>query len=43
MAMVAEADWKKYKSIAKRIAQIPGWKEHPDLKNLPDYPPDWII
>jgi 4-hydroxybutyryl-CoA dehydratase/vinylacetyl-CoA-Delta-isomerase len=43
MAMYAAADWDKYKAIAKRIAQIPGWKEHSDLKELPNWPTDWII
>jgi 4-hydroxybutyryl-CoA dehydratase/vinylacetyl-CoA-Delta-isomerase len=43
MAMFAAADWKKYKAIVKRMAQIPGWREHEDLKDLPDWPSDWII
>jgi 4-hydroxybutyryl-CoA dehydratase/vinylacetyl-CoA-Delta-isomerase len=43
MAMFAAADWKKYKAIVKRIAQIPGWREHEDLKDLPDWPSEWII
>ena len=43
MAMFAAADWKRYKAIAKRIAQIPGWREQKDLAELPDSPSDWII
>jgi 4-hydroxybutyryl-CoA dehydratase/vinylacetyl-CoA-Delta-isomerase len=43
MAMYAAADWKRYKAIAKRIAQIPGWREQKDLAELPDSPADWII
>lgn len=43
MAIHAYADWDKYKAVAKRIAGIPGWKEHPALKDLPDWPPKWII
>jgi len=42
MAMFAAADWDRYKAVAKRIAGIPGWKEHPDLKDLPDWPPEMI-
>jgi len=38
MAMYAAADWERYKAIAKRVAKIPGWKEHTDLKDLPDLP-----
>jgi hypothetical protein len=38
MAMYAAAPWDKYKAIAKRVAKIPGWKEQPDLKDLPDLP-----
>jgi len=43
MAMYAYADWNKYKAIVKRIAGIPGWKEHPALKDLPDYPGKWVM
>jgi 4-hydroxybutyryl-CoA dehydratase/vinylacetyl-CoA-Delta-isomerase len=43
MAIYAAADWSKYKAIAKRMAGIPGWKEHPDLKELPDWPVNYII
>jgi 4-hydroxybutyryl-CoA dehydratase/vinylacetyl-CoA-Delta-isomerase len=43
MAMFAAADWDKYKAVAKRVAGIPGWKEHPDLKDLPDWPPEMIL
>ena len=43
MSMYASADWKKYKAIAKRIAGIPGWEEHPDLKDLPDWPGEFIM
>jgi len=43
MAMYAAAPWEKYKAIAKRIAQIPGWKEHPDMKELPDWPSQHVI
>ncbi len=39
MALYASADWPRYKAIAKRIAGIPGWKEHSELKNLPEWPP----
>ena len=42
MAMFAAADWDRYKAVAKRVAGIPGWKEHPDLKDLPDWPPEMI-
>jgi len=40
MALYASADWPRYKAIAKRIAGIPGWKEHPELKDLPEWPPE---
>ena len=43
MAMYAGADWERYKAIAKRIARIPGWKEHPALKDLPDWPPEYVV
>ena len=43
MAIFAAADWAKYKAIAKRIAGIPGWKDHPDLKELPDWPAEYIV
>ena len=43
MAMYAGANWERYKAIAKRIAGIPGWEEHPDLKDLPPWPPEWVI
>ena len=43
MMMYTAADWKRYKAIAKRIAGIPGWKEHPDLKGLPDWPGEFVI
>jgi 4-hydroxybutyryl-CoA dehydratase/vinylacetyl-CoA-Delta-isomerase len=38
MAMYVAAPWDKYKAIAKRVAKIPGWKEQPELKDLPDLP-----
>jgi len=43
MSIYAAADWSKYKAIAKRMAGIPGWKEHPGLKELPDWPAKYII
>ena len=43
MAIYAVADWARYKAIAKRIAGIPGWKDNPALKELPDWPPKYII
>ena len=43
MAMYSGAPWDKYKAIAKRIAQIPGWKEHPEMEELPDWPPDFVF
>jgi len=43
MAMYAAANWDRYKAIAKRVAQIPGWEEHPDLKDLPPLPSKWLI
>ena len=43
MAMYAGAPWERYKAIAKRIARIPGWEEHPDLKELPAWPSKWLI
>lgn len=42
-AIYAAADWDKYKAIAKRIARIPGWEKHPALKDMPSYPPKWVI
>ena len=41
MHVFGSADWNRYKAIAKRIARIPGWKKHPELKNLPDWPWDY--
>jgi hypothetical protein len=41
MHIFASADWERYKAIAKRVAGIPGWKEHPALKNLPEWPWDY--
>ena len=35
MAMYAGSDWERYKALAKRVARIPGWKEHPALADLP--------
>ncbi len=32
--MYAAPDWEKYKAIAKRSANIPGWEEHPAMKEL---------
>jgi len=43
MAIFAAADWAKYKAIAKRIAGIPGWKDNSDLKELPDWPAEYIV
>lgn len=43
MALYAYGDWPRYKALAKRLAGIPGWKEHPALKDLPDYPAKWVI
>jgi hypothetical protein len=43
MAIYAAADWEKYKAIAKRILNIPGWEKHPATKDLPPYPSKWII
>ena len=43
MAIFAAADWDRYKAIAKRIAGIPGWKDHPDLNELPDWPGEYIV
>jgi len=43
MAIYAAADWEKYKAIAKRILNIPGWEKHPATKDLPPYPAKWII
>lgn len=38
MAIYGSADWERYKAAAKRISGIPGWKSHPALKDLPDWP-----
>jgi 4-hydroxybutyryl-CoA dehydratase/vinylacetyl-CoA-Delta-isomerase len=43
MMMYAAAPWDRYKAIAKRIAGIPGWKDHEDLKDLPDWPGDYVV
>ncbi|MFH1032406.1 MAG: 4-hydroxyphenylacetate 3-hydroxylase N-terminal domain-containing protein [Chloroflexota bacterium] len=43
MSMYAYADWEKYKSIAKRVAGIKGWEKHPFLKELPPWPPKWVV
>ncbi len=43
MALYAYADWERYKAVAKRIAGIPGWEEHPALKDLPEWPPKSVI
>jgi len=43
MAMFAAAKWDRYKAIAKRMAGIPGWEEHPDLKELPQRRPDMML
>jgi 4-hydroxybutyryl-CoA dehydratase/vinylacetyl-CoA-Delta-isomerase len=43
MAIFANAPWEKYKAIAKRCAQIPGWEKNPDLKDLPPLPTKWVI
>jgi 4-hydroxybutyryl-CoA dehydratase/vinylacetyl-CoA-Delta-isomerase len=42
MAIYASADWEKYKAIAKRIAQIPGWEKHAFTKDLPPWPAQWV-
>ena len=38
IALYASGDWARYKAAAKRMAGIPGWKEHPVFKDLLDYP-----
>jgi 4-hydroxybutyryl-CoA dehydratase / vinylacetyl-CoA-Delta-isomerase len=38
MFVYAGADWKKYKSAARRAAKIPGWHDDPVYGVLPDYP-----
>jgi 4-hydroxybutyryl-CoA dehydratase/vinylacetyl-CoA-Delta-isomerase len=43
MAMYSGADWDRYKAVAKRMAGIPGWKEHSTLKDLPDWPAEYVI
>ena len=43
MMIYASGDWDRLKAIAKRIAGIPGWKDHPDLKELPDWPSESVI
>jgi 4-hydroxybutyryl-CoA dehydratase/vinylacetyl-CoA-Delta-isomerase len=43
MAIYAAADWERYKAVAKRIAGIPGWEEHPAMKELPPHPAKWVI
>ena len=43
MAIYAAADWERYKAVAKRIARIPGWEEHPAMKELPPHPAKWVI
>jgi aromatic ring hydroxylase len=42
MAIYASADWEKYKAIAKRAANIPGWEKHPFNKELPPIPTKWV-
>jgi 4-hydroxybutyryl-CoA dehydratase/vinylacetyl-CoA-Delta-isomerase len=37
MAMFASADWERYKAIAKRIARVPGWENHPEIGKLPPW------
>jgi 4-hydroxybutyryl-CoA dehydratase/vinylacetyl-CoA-Delta-isomerase len=43
MMMYSAAPWDRYKAIAKRIAGIPGWKDHEDLKGLPDWPGEYVV
>jgi 4-hydroxybutyryl-CoA dehydratase / vinylacetyl-CoA-Delta-isomerase len=43
MAIYASADWERFKAQAKRIAGIDGWKDHPSMAEIPDYPNKWII
>jgi 4-hydroxybutyryl-CoA dehydratase / vinylacetyl-CoA-Delta-isomerase len=43
MAIFSAANWDKYKAIAKRNANIPGWEKHPDLKDLPHHLPKWVF
>ncbi len=43
MMIYASAPWDRYKAIAKRIAGIPGWKDHADLKELPDWNSDYVV
>ena len=43
MMMYAAPDWDRYKAIAKRIAGIPGWDEHPDLAELPKWPAEKVV
>ena len=43
MSMYASANWERYKAIAKRIAGIPGWEEHPAMKDLTEWPPKYIV
>jgi 4-hydroxybutyryl-CoA dehydratase/vinylacetyl-CoA-Delta-isomerase len=43
MMIYSSGDWDRLKAIAKRIAGIPGWKDHPDLKELPDWPSESVI
>ncbi|MFC1971725.1 4-hydroxyphenylacetate 3-hydroxylase N-terminal domain-containing protein [Chloroflexota bacterium] len=37
MAMFASADWERYKAVAKRVAGIPGWEQHPEVGKLPPW------
>ena len=39
MAIYAAANWARYKSVAKRVAGIPGWENLPEFKDLPECPP----
>ena len=41
MAIYAAADWARYKSIAKRVAGIPGEEALPEFKDFPEYPPKY--
>jgi 4-hydroxybutyryl-CoA dehydratase/vinylacetyl-CoA-Delta-isomerase len=43
MAIFANAPWEKYKAIAKRVADIPGWEKNPDMKGLPPLPAKWLF
>jgi len=43
MALYAYGDWERYKALAKRLAGIPGWEEHPVVKGFGQYPSKWVI